>query len=293
MTSTVGERISELAEPGFLGASAAYSFVSVMFETILRGQPLAPIFKLQEIKDEAFSRFWINFSGARDTSNADPSAPVPEPVGSSALIPPLLAHADGVVLDIGPGTGTQTQLFTNQNLRVMYGAEPCLGLHKDLHAKVESCGLSSKYQILHCGAQTESLLPALKKAGVLDDATNEGRGLFDTIVCVRVLCSVPAPEKTVKGLYDLLKPGGKMLVCEHVVNPWTTAKGSTIARLVQAIYGLSGWRFFMGGCNLDRDTEHTLRAVANVDGGWESIDLESSFTLGPLPYVSGTLVKRG
>ncbi|KAM5489692.1 hypothetical protein MaudMau93_003058 [Microsporum audouinii] len=285
---TVGQRIAELAEPGFLGVSAAYSFVSVMLETMLRGQPLAPIFKLQEIKDEAFSRFWISFSGARDAS-----APAPEPVGSSLLIPPLLAHADGVVLDIGPGTGTQTRLFTNPNLRIMYGAEPCLGLHLDLRAKVESCGLSSKYRILHCGAQPESLLPALKKAGALDDATNEGKGLFDTIVCVRVLCSVPAPEKTVKGLYDLLKPGGKMLVCEHVVNPWTTAKGSVVARIVQVVYTLSGWSFFMGGCNMDRDTERTLRAVADVDGGWGSIDLESSFTSGPLPYVSGTLVKRG
>ncbi|EGE06573.1 phospholipid methyltransferase [Trichophyton equinum CBS 127.97] len=288
---TLVERINELAEPGYLGVSAAYSFMTVMLETILRGQLLAPIFKMQEIKDEAFSRFWIDFSAAR--SNGDPDAPAPEPVGSSLLIPPLLAHADGVVLDIGPGTGTQTPLFTNPNLRVMYGAEPCVGLHKDLHAKVESCGLASKYRVLHCGAQPESLLPALKKAGALDDDTNEGKGLFDTIVCVRVLCSVPAPEKTVKGLYDLLKPGGKMLVCEHVVNPWTTAKGSWVARLVQAMYGLSGWSFFMGGCNLDRDTERTLRAVADVDGGWGSVDLELSFTSGPLPYISGTLVKRG
>ncbi|EFR00602.1 phospholipid methyltransferase [Nannizzia gypsea CBS 118893] len=290
---TVGERIYELAEPGFLGVWAAYSFMTVMLETILRGQLLAPIFKLQEIKEEAFSRFWISFSGARDKANQDPNAPVPEPAASSALIPPLLAHADGVVLDIGPGTGTQTPLFTSPNLRIMYGAEPCLGLHEDLSAKVESCGLGSKYRILHCGAQPDSLLPALKKAGALDDENNEGKGVFDTIVCVRVLCSVPEPEKTIKGLYDLLKPGGKILICEHVVNPWTTPKGSSVARFVQALYGLSGWSFFMGGCNLDRDTERTLRAVGDADGGWGSVDLESSFTSGPLPYVSGTLVKRG
>ncbi|EGD92476.1 hypothetical protein TESG_00051 [Trichophyton tonsurans CBS 112818] len=190
----------------------------------------------------------------------------------------------GLFSTSGPGTrNPDAALHKPRNLRVMYGAEPC----------VESCGLASKYRVLHCGAQPESLLPALKKAGALDDDTNEGKGLFDTIVCVRVLCSVPAPEKTVKGLYDLLKPGGKMLVCEHVVNPWTTAKGSWVARLVQAMYGLSGWSFFMGGCNLDRDTERTLRAVADVDGGWGSVDLELSFTSGPLPYISGTLVKRG
>ena len=33
---------------------------------------------------------------------------------------------------------------------------------------------------------------------------------------VQVLCSVPEPREMVKRLYGLLKPGGRMIVYEHV-----------------------------------------------------------------------------
>ncbi|KKZ60329.1 hypothetical protein EMCG_04923 [[Emmonsia] crescens] len=104
--------------------------------------------------------------GARETIDAPR-------VGSSALIPPLLATVDGVALDIGPGTGTQTPLFTNPNLIRMYGAEPCQGLHKDLMAKIESCGLSDKYHILPCSAERKVLYPALRREGLLAETGSE------------------------------------------------------------------------------------------------------------------------
>jgi SAM-dependent methyltransferase len=66
----------------------------------------------------------------------------------------------------------------------------------------------------------------LRKQG-LDQSTG---GVFDTIICVRVLCSVLDLEQTAEELYSFLKPGGKLLVTEHVVNPWRTAKGSVVAR---------------------------------------------------------------
>jgi len=210
------------------------------------------------------------------------------PSGSSALIPPLLATATGIVLDIGPGTGTQMPLFTNPGLRMMYGAEPCIGMHAELAAKIKSTGLDDRYQILPCGAEPEALLPALERVGFSDLES----GVFDTIVCIRVLCSVPRPEETIHGLYGLLKPGGKLLVCEHVVNPWLSKKGSVFARAMQLVYGLLGWSFFLGDCHLNRDTERMLRDVALGDGGWKIADLENSFPWSTLPYVSGTLVKK-
>lgn len=185
-------------------------------------------------------------------------------------------------------------LFTNPGLRAMYGAEPCVGLHTELRAKIVSCGLSSKYHILPCGAEPRSLVPALREANFSD--ADIQKGIFDTIVCVRVLCSVPNPRETIRSLYDLLKPGGKMLVCEHVVNPWMTKKGSVAARFMQAVYTLFGWSFWMGGCHLNRDTESTLRLAAEEEGkdgsGWESVEIEKSFGWSPLSYISGTLVKK-
>jgi hypothetical protein len=99
-------------------------------------------------------------------------------------------------------------------------------------------------------------------------------------------------ERTVDELYGLLKPGGKLLVTEHVVNAWRTAKGSFLARVVQGVYQVFGWSFFIGDCALDRDTEGVLLRAARSDGGWEVVDLERSFAWSVMPYLSGTLVKK-
>jgi SAM-dependent methyltransferase len=186
-------------------------------------------------------------------------------------------------------------LLRSPAITTIYGCEPCLGLHAQLRAKAASEGLASKYHILGCGAAASGLIPALRetKTGVTDAYdVDTDNGIFDTILCVRVLCSVPEMERTVGELYALLKPGGKLLVTEHVVNPWRSAKGSLLARVVQGVYMMLGWSFFVGDCCMDRDTEGALRRAADCDGGWESFDIQRSFAWGAMPYISGTLVKK-
>lgn len=186
-------------------------------------------------------------------------------------------------------------LLRSPAITTIYGAEPCRGLHKELRAKAVAEGLSEKYHILHCGAASSELLLALRESGTgVVDAFDADRraGIFDTILCVRVLCSVPEMDRTVRELYTLLKPGGRLLVTEHVVNPWRSTKGSLLARIVQGVYRALGWSFFVGDCCLDRDTEGALRRAADEDGGWESVEIERSFGWSALPYISGTLVKK-
>jgi SAM-dependent methyltransferase len=174
-------------------------------------------------------------------------------------------------------------------IKAIYGAEPCRGLHAELRARAEEEGLGQKYHILPCGAAAGELVPELQREGLLpagdgdvEQVLASAGGVFDTIVCVRVLCSVPELERTARELYSLLRPGGKLLVVEHVVNPWRTAKGSIVARAMQAVYGFFGWSWFIGNCCLDR----------NTDGGWDLVELERWFGRSPIPYISGVLVKK-
>jgi SAM-dependent methyltransferase len=185
-------------------------------------------------------------------------------------------------------------LLTSPSITALYGPEPCTSLHGALRAKAEAEGISSKYHILSTGVAAADLVPALRKTSGVVDAydADPAAGIFDTILCVRVLCSVPQMEKTVDELYAMLKPGGRLLVTEHVVNSWRRAKGSFVARVVQGVYTLLGWRWFIGDCALDRDTEAVLRAAGGGDG-WESVELERSFEWSAMPYLSGVLVKRG
>ncbi|KAJ5786347.1 uncharacterized protein N7503_011559 [Penicillium pulvis] len=285
----LGQQLASLLEPAQLMLWAMSHYLRVCKEAVFtRGQVFAPIFQTTRLRDEAFGKFWVEFSAPRGDPNA-------EPVGSSALIPHILKSARGVVLDIGPGTGTQMPLLRSNDITALYGAEPCIGLHSQLRAKAISEGVSEKYHILPCGVSSKDLLPALRNAetGVTEAYdSNPKMGIFDTILCVRVLCSIPDMEKTTKELYGLLKPGGRLLVTEHVVNNWTAPKGSILARLAQAAYMLLGWWFFIGDCCLDRDTEAALRKAADVHGGWESVDLERSFEWSAMPYLSGILTKK-
>lgn len=41
---------------------------------------------------------------------------------------------------------------------------------------------------------------------------------FDTVVASFVFCSVPSPRKGLKEIYRVLKPGGQLLLLEHVLS---------------------------------------------------------------------------
>jgi 2-polyprenyl-3-methyl-5-hydroxy-6-metoxy-1,4-benzoquinol methylase len=164
-------------------------------------------------------------------------------------------------------------------------------LHAELRIAAEKAGLGQKLHILNCGAQRETLVRKLQEVGLLGERKVEG--VFDTIVCSKVLCSVPNQKDTVAGLYALLKPGGRMIVCEHVRNPWRTPKGSLIARAIQELFMLQGWSWFLSGCQLTRNTDEVVKAAADGDGGWGKVDLEYVVQWGTIPFVLGELVKKG
>jgi len=72
-------------------------------------------------------------------------------------------------------------------------------------AKIDEAGLRGKYTLLSCGAEDTDVL---ETHGITD-------GSVDTIVSIQVLCSVDKPGDVAKGLYKLLKPGGKLIFWEH------------------------------------------------------------------------------
>ena len=209
-------------------------------------------------------------------------------------VPSLLATAYGTVLDVGPGTGTTFVHYKHSPILRIYAAEPVLELHNSLKVSAHAVGIDDKLEILHCGAETVSLVPALGRAGLLQNSVKDNvEGVFDTIVCIRVLCSVPDLPSTIETLYRLLRPGGRFIICEHVINPWRTSrKGSIIGRGFQRLYTLLGWPFFIGDCHLDRDTANLLRDIGNAHGGWKSVETEEHGTWGTIPFVTGMYVKN-
>ncbi|KAF2689758.1 hypothetical protein K458DRAFT_414013 [Lentithecium fluviatile CBS 122367] len=273
----VADNIPTLLRPTILLWIAAYHFFMTILEIIFVERKPTKLLNLTNVRMQSFARLWTYNGEAM-------SEEMPGPLDE------LLSRCQGVILDIGPGSGELLRRFKTEKISAIYGAEPAADLHAGLLRNARKAGFGDKYHALLCGGEPESLIPALHKSGILKVSGTGGtaeNGVFDEICCLRVLCGVPHPKETIKGLYELLKPGGRMIICEHVANPWRT-EGSMLARFLQVVFTILGWPFFMGGCELQRHTPEFLRAA----GEWEKFDLEYVGAKDAVPFVVGELVKK-
>lgn len=251
--------------------------------------PILPISDFKAYRNLSFAKFW--------TAVGPVFADVVPPV-----LGEILATSRGAILDIGPGSGDQIFRFSNKdNITIIYGVEPGVDLHHALRENAKKAGLSEKYKVLSCGAEPDSLIPVLKTEGLLSKDNSIDDGIFDEIVCIRVLCSVPTLNETVGVLYRCLKPGGRLVVCEHVINESSKEgnkagrffhkEGSKVGHLLQLFYTALGWEFFVG-CHLLRDTTAALVNAAKSDHGWAEVNLEVFDEWSVLPHIVGYCVKK-
>lgn len=75
---------------------------------------------------------------------------------------------------------------------------------------------------------------------------------FDTVVASFVFCSVPQPRKGLKELYRVLKPGGQLLLLEHVLS-----SNKLIAKLMNLFNPLV---VRLVGANINRQTVKNVQA---------------------------------
>ncbi|KAK6370990.1 hypothetical protein LTR64_006236 [Lithohypha guttulata] len=258
-----------LIDPGFILYYAVEAYIQTLLIG-LREDGTIP----SDLRGRAFGKFWTKISGA-------PPDPAVALVGSATLVPSTFAQAQGTVLEIGPGSGNQTLYYNPAaaQIKTIYGAEPAKELHKLLRKNADSTRVGPKYRIIGADATKASITRELLKDKVLEPGAL-ANNMFDAIICVRVLCSVPNLEGTISDLHAMLKPA----------NAWRTTKGSVIARLVQTVYMLLGWSYFVGDCSLTRNIEQMLRK--NTSERWETVSIERHFGKAVLTYISGSLVKK-
>ena len=148
----------------------------------------------------------------------------------------LLAQAEGDLLEIGAGTGANLPHYPPTTRRITL-CEPDSQMRRRLQVKSrEKPGR----------AVAIARWPAEKID--LPDAS------FDTIVSTLVLCSVTSLDNSLREIYRLLRPGGKLLFLEHVISdrPATRVWQHRIEPF---------WSFCAGDCRLTRDTENAIRSA--------------------------------
>ncbi|WP_422444489.1 class I SAM-dependent methyltransferase [Thermoanaerobacterium sp. DL9XJH110] len=142
-----------------------------------------------------------------------------------------IAHASGKVLEIGVGTGKNFP----------YYPEGC-----DVTAIDFSPGMLARARKkLHLASVPVNLMEMDVQALQFPDNT------FDTVVATCVFCSVPDPVKGLREVKRVCKPGGKIILLEHV-----RSDNPVLGRLMDLLNPIS---LHLIGSNINR------RTVKNVE----------------------------
>ncbi|HEV2070272.1 MAG TPA: class I SAM-dependent methyltransferase [Acidimicrobiales bacterium] len=171
----------------------------------------------------------------------------------------LLTQASGSVLDIGAGTG--------EAFKHLAGAVTAL------------VALDPDPAMLR---QAVGRLPDVDVPAVLVRARSEGlpfaTATFDTVVACLVLCTVGDLALTVAELHRVLRPGGRLLLMEHV-----RASEEALAQCQDLVERPWGW--LHGGCHPNRRTLEALGAA-----GFR-LDALERYGFPVLPHVQGVAVR--
>ncbi len=173
--------------------------------------------------------------------------------------------AAGRVLEIGIGSGLNLPFYDASRVSHVWGLDPS----RDMWALARKRAEDLPFSVEFVEGSAESM-PIENSCA-------------DTVLVTYTLCTIPDAVGALIDSRRVLKPGGKLIFCEHGrapdanVRKWQNRLNST-------------WRYFAGGCNLNRD----IPAILN-GAGFEISELETMYIPGWKPGCFnywGTAVAR-
>lgn len=140
----------------------------------------------------------------------------------------IVPLAEGVVLDIGIGSGLNIPFYNKSKIKYLYGLDPSKELIEI--AKLLADKNLLKIEFLECGAENIPLL---------DNS-------IDTVLITYTMCTIPDVTLSISEIRRVLKNNGKLLFCEHGLAP-----DPNIVKWQKRINPI--WNKIAGGCNLNRN----------------------------------------
>jgi ubiquinone/menaquinone biosynthesis C-methylase UbiE len=146
----------------------------------------------------------------------------------------IVGQAHGIVLEVGAGGGQNFPFYDPARVERVEAVEP------------DEAMLVAARHARSTAPVSITLTCALVESLPFPDAQ------FDSVVATLVFCSVQDPEGGLREIWRVLKPGGILLLLEHV-----RAQGSVTAWVQDALVPLS--TRCMGNCHWNRDTGAMVR----------------------------------
>lgn len=169
----------------------------------------------------------------------------------------LIPRAKGNVLEIGIGSGLNLPFYDQGKVLGLMGLDPS----RKMTRMAERLAVKISFPVDFMTAPAEDI-PL-------------GDNSVDTIDMTYTLCSISDPVNAFKQIGRVLKPGGRLLFCEHGTSP------DPVVRIWQERFS-PFWKKMTGGCNLDRNIPELIN-----QGGIQIKELESGY-IAPMRLLSFT-----
>lgn len=190
---------------------------------------------------------------------------VPNLIGCACASKPIMKQrekivpmAEGVVLELGCGSGTNFRYYDGSKVEILHALEPSPGMLVKARREAGSLGIGSKINFIEGGAEAVPL----------------EENSVDTVIITFVLCTIPDWQAALAETRRVLKPTGRVLFSEHGLAP-----DEGIAKWQRRVEPV--WKPLAGGCHLTRDV-HELFTL----GGFTLEDEETMY-LPSTPKIAG------
>ena len=165
----------------------------------------------------------------------------------------VVPSARGRVLEIGIGSGLNLPFYDAALVERVFGLDPS----PEITRMAASAAAQAPFEVEFLNTGGEDV--------PLDSES------VDTVVITYTLCTIPEVVRALREMSRVLRPGGRLLFCEHGLAP-----DPNVRRWQDRIDPL--WRRVAGGCHLNRDIPALLR-----EGGFDIDKLETMYLPGWRP----------
>jgi len=159
--------------------------------------------------------------------------------------------ADGRVLEVGMGSALNIPFYDPDKVEFVWGLEPSRAMRKKARKNLSRAPFDVR------------LLDLPGEEIPLDDDS------VDTVLLTYTLCTIPDWRSAMQQMRRVLRPGGKLIFCEHGVAP-----DEQVRKWQDRVNPL--WKKIAGGCNLNRPIPEYIEA-----GGFSIQSLETGYLPGP------------
>lgn len=161
--------------------------------------------------------------------------------------------AEGIVLEVGIGSGLNLPFYDSEKVTRVLGLEPSAEMRKIAERAANDANVD--VELLDCPGED---IP-------LDD------DCVDTVLLTYTLCTIPDAPAALIQMSRVLKPGGRLIFCEHGASP-----DPSVRRWQNRVDPL--WKRIAGGCHLNRPIPDLI-----TNGGFQIDEIDTMYVPGWRP----------